>query len=76
MFWIDLAVAAPLDGIIAGAMGIELRAEDPRAQYIALVRWLKLVRSVGVNIALVRWLSVVRPPVGPVSASLPWAVHP
>eukprot|EP00967_Tisochrysis_lutea_P103119 scaffold155510_cov18-Tisochrysis_lutea.AAC.2 len=43
MFWVDLLVAAPLDGIIAGAMGIEMRHEDTRAQYIALVRWLKVV---------------------------------
>lgn len=44
MFWVDLLVAAPLDGIIAGAMGIEMRHEDTRAQYIALVRWLKVGR--------------------------------
>jgi len=44
MFWVDLAVAAPLDGIIAGALGYEMRSDDPNAQYIALVRWLKVVR--------------------------------
>ena len=43
MFWVDVTVALPLDGIIAGALGIQHRAEDQRAEFIALVRWLKIV---------------------------------
>lgn len=45
IFWVDLLTTVPIESIVSGALGYHYATDDPKALYLGLIRWLKLVRA-------------------------------
>ncbi len=45
LFWVDLLTTFPVDGVVAAALGLRYRQDSAAAQWLGLVRWLRVVRT-------------------------------